>query len=115
MKKHPAHGAQILSNIQSASFKAVLPGVQYHHEKWDGSGYPEGLSGEHIPPLGRLLGVADFFDALTSARAYRAAVPIDEAVRLIGEGAGVHFDPQIAALATTLHASGALLPDGWET
>jgi HD-GYP domain-containing protein (c-di-GMP phosphodiesterase class II) len=113
MKKHPVHGARILSNIQSASIKAVMPGVQYHHEKWDGSGYPEGLSGQNIPRLGRLLGIADFFDALTSARAYRVAMPADDAVRLIGEGAGTHFDPEIAALVVSLHARGALLPEGW--
>lgn len=115
MKKHPAHGARILANIQSPSVRAVLPGVQYHHEKWDGTGYPEGLSGENIPRVGRLLGVADFFDALTSARAYRAAMPIADAVQLIDQGAGTHFDPQIAALVVALHARGALLPDGWES
>ena len=73
MRKHPVHGARILANIKSPLVSAVLPGVQYHHEKWDGSGYPEGLSGDGIPLLGRLLGVADFLDALTSARAYHAA------------------------------------------
>ena len=68
MRKHPVHGARILSNIQSPLVAAVLPGVRYHHEKWDGSGYPDGLRGDAIPLLGRLLGVADFLDALTSAR-----------------------------------------------
>ncbi|HYT76306.1 MAG TPA: HD domain-containing phosphohydrolase, partial [Vicinamibacterales bacterium] len=60
MQKHPMHGARILGNIQSEAVKAVLPGVQYHHEKWDGTGYPEGLKAEAIPFLGRLVGVADF-------------------------------------------------------
>ena len=80
MQKHPAPRRADPRNIQSATVKAVLPGVQYHHEKWDGSGYPEGLTGENIPFLGRLLGVADFYDALTSARAYRGAMPAEEAV-----------------------------------
>jgi HD-GYP domain-containing protein (c-di-GMP phosphodiesterase class II)/pSer/pThr/pTyr-binding forkhead associated (FHA) protein len=115
MKKHPAHGARILANIQSPAVTAVLPGVQYHHEKWDGSGYPEGLAGEAIPMLGRLLCVTDFFDALTSVRAYRGAMPVEEAVRLIEKGAGTHFDPRIAALVCELHARGVLLPAGWET
>lgn len=115
MKKHPAHGARILGNIQSPSVKAVLPGVQCHHEKWDGTGYPEGLSGESIPMLGRLLGVADFVDALTSARAYRAAMPVPEAIELIRKGAGTHFDPEIAALVVRLHENGDLLPPGWES
>jgi putative nucleotidyltransferase with HDIG domain len=115
MKKHPTHGARILANIQSASVKAVLPGVQSHHEKWDGTGYPEGLSGDSIPMLGRLLGVADFFDAVTSVRAYRAAMPAAEAIALIRDGAGTHFDPKIAELVVRLHESGALLPPGWES
>ena len=108
MRKHPAHGARILANIKSPLVVAVLPGVQYHHEKWDGSGYPEGLRGSDIPLLGRLLGVADFLDALTSARAYHAATPIDEVVQLISQGAGVHFDPEIADAVVRLHARGAL-------
>jgi putative nucleotidyltransferase with HDIG domain len=108
MRKHPEHGARILANIKSPLVVAVLPGVQYHHEKWDGSGYPEGLSGSNIPLLGRLLGVADFLDALTSARAYHAAKPIEEVVQLISQGAGVHFDPEIADAVVRLHARGAL-------
>jgi HD-GYP domain-containing protein (c-di-GMP phosphodiesterase class II) len=108
MQKHPLHGAQILGNIQSATVKAVLPGVQYHHEKWDGTGYPEGLKGEGIPFLGRLLGVADFYDALTSARAYRGAMAGNEAIKLIQDGAGKHFDPAVAAAAIRLFERGEL-------
>ena len=108
MQKHPVHGAQILGNIQSATVKAVLPGVQYHHEKWDGTGYPEGLKAEAIPFLGRLLGVADFYDALTSARAYRGAMPANEAIKLIQDGAGKHFDPAVAAAAMRLFDRGEL-------
>jgi putative nucleotidyltransferase with HDIG domain len=111
MQKHPLHGAQILGNIQSATVKAVLPGVQYHHEKWDGTGYPEGLKADAIPFLGRLLGVADFYDALTSARAYRAAMPADEAMKLIENGAGTHFDPAVAAAAVRLFERGELNVD----
>jgi HD-GYP domain-containing protein (c-di-GMP phosphodiesterase class II) len=91
--------------------KAVLPGVNYHHEKWDGTGYPEGLKEEAIPFLGRLLGVADFFDALTSARAYRPAMGGDEAIRLIEKGAGTHFDPAVAAAAVRLYERGELNVD----
>jgi putative nucleotidyltransferase with HDIG domain len=108
MQRHPLHGAQILGNIQSATVKAVLPGVQYHHEKWDGTGYPEGLKADAIPFLGRLLGVADFFDALTSARAYRAAIPATDAMKLIEDGAGTHFDPVVAAAALRLFERGEL-------
>jgi HD-GYP domain-containing protein (c-di-GMP phosphodiesterase class II) len=108
MKKHPLHGARILANIQSPSVTAVLPGVQYHHERWDGAGYPEGLRGEDIPLLARLLGVADFFDALTSARSYREAMSIDAAVDLVKQGAGTHFDPRIADALVRLHEGGEL-------
>jgi putative nucleotidyltransferase with HDIG domain len=111
MRKHPVHGAQILGNIQSATVKAVLPGVQYHHEKWDGTGYPEGLKAEAIPFLGRLLGVADFYDALTSARAYRAAMPANDAIQLIEDGAGTHFDPAVAAALVHLFRRGELNVD----
>jgi HD-GYP domain-containing protein (c-di-GMP phosphodiesterase class II) len=108
MKQHPVHGARILSNIQSAAITAVLPGVRSHHEKWNGTGYPDGLKEEAIPLLGRLLGVADVLDALTSARAYRPALSFDEAMRMIGADAGSHFDPDIAAVALALHARGGL-------
>ena len=108
MQKHPALGARILKNIQSATVEAVIPGVRYHHEKWDGTGYPEGLKGEEIPYLGRLLGVADFYDALTSARSYRPAMPPEEAIRLVESGSGTHFDPAIAAAVVRLYRRGAL-------
>jgi putative nucleotidyltransferase with HDIG domain len=110
MKKHPVHGARILSNIQSPLVLAVLPGVRYHHEKWDGTGYPEGLRGEDIPLLGRILGVADFLDALTSARAYRAPSPLQEVVELVTRGAGTAFDPTVAAAVVRLHQRGELTP-----
>ena len=111
MRKHPEHGARILANIKSPLVSAVLPGVRNHHEKWDGSGYPDGLRGGDIPLLGRLLGVADFLDALTSVRAYHAAKSLDEVVELIVAGSGVHFDPEVADAVVRLHARGALNVD----
>ena len=114
MKKHPMHGVRILANIQGLAVAAVLPGVQYHHERWDGSGYPEGLRGDRIPLLGRLLGVADFYDAVTSARAYWPAIPQAEAVAMIVDGAGSHFDPEIVKAVIRLHRRGDLLPSNWK-
>jgi HD-GYP domain-containing protein (c-di-GMP phosphodiesterase class II)/pSer/pThr/pTyr-binding forkhead associated (FHA) protein len=111
MQKHPLHGARILGNIQSATIDAVLPGVQYHHEKWDGTGYPEGLEAKAIPFLGRLLGVADFYDAVTSARSYRGAMAANEAIQLIEAGSGTHFDPDVAAAAIRLFDRGELNVD----
>jgi putative nucleotidyltransferase with HDIG domain len=115
MKKHPLHGARILGNIQSPAVKAVVPGVQYHHEKWDGTGYPEGLAAEQIPLLARVLGVSDFLDALTSVRSYRRATPMDDVVALVKQNAGSHFDPAIAEVVVRLHERRELLPDGWES
>jgi HD-GYP domain-containing protein (c-di-GMP phosphodiesterase class II) len=110
LKEHPVHGARILSNIQSPLVTAILPGVKHHHERWDGNGYPDGLSGEEIPLLGRLIGVADFVDALTSSRSYRGALTIEETAELIRQGSGKHFDPRIAEAALALHARGKLAP-----
>ena len=114
MKKHPGLGARILENIQNAAVQAVLPGVKHHHEKWDGTGYPDGLKGEETPLLARLLGIADFFDALTSARAYRAAMDPQVAVDLITQNSGTHFDPALVEMMDRLHRGGTLLPEGWE-
>jgi HD-GYP domain-containing protein (c-di-GMP phosphodiesterase class II) len=108
MRRHPGHGAAILANIQSAKVTELLPGVKYHHERWDGEGYPEGLQGEAIPLLGRVLAVADFLDALTSDRAYRQGLSMDEVVRMIQEQAGRAFDPTVVAAAVKLHEKGEL-------
>jgi HD-GYP domain-containing protein (c-di-GMP phosphodiesterase class II) len=67
----------------------------YHHERWDGSGYPDGLTGEKIPVTARIFAVIDVWDALTSDRPYRKAWPTDAAVQYIRENAGKHFDPQV--------------------
>lgn len=108
IRKHPEHGVQILSHIHAGDIKAILPGVRWHHERWDGSGYPDGLASEDIPWLGRLLAVADVFNALSSDRSYRGANHIDRAVTMIVNDEGRHFDPVIAAALSALHARGEL-------
>jgi HD-GYP domain-containing protein (c-di-GMP phosphodiesterase class II) len=108
MRRHPAHGAAILSNIQSQKVVSLLPGVKHHHERWDGGGYPDGLKGEDIPLLGRILAVADFLDALSSDRAYRVATPVDEVVVLITKQAGTAFDPAVVDALVALHEKGEL-------
>lgn len=108
MRRHPVHGAAILSNIQSAKISELLPGVKYHHEKWDGTGYPEGLKGDAIPLLGRILAVADVLDALTSDRAYRKGQSLEEVVGMVQEGAGRAFDPQVVEALVALHEKGEL-------
>jgi diguanylate cyclase (GGDEF)-like protein/putative nucleotidyltransferase with HDIG domain len=94
IKEHPRIGADILADIPFPW--PVLPGVKYHHEKWNGGGYPEGLKGEEIPLQARILAVADVYDALTSNRAYRGAWTHEKAVALIQKESDNHFDPVIA-------------------
>jgi HD-GYP domain-containing protein (c-di-GMP phosphodiesterase class II) len=108
MRLHPLHGARILSNIQSQKIASLLPGVKYHHERWDGKGYPEGLKGEEIPMLGRVLAVADFLDALTSDRSYRKGMSLPEAVQMMMDLEGQAFDPVVVKAAMELHAKGEL-------
>jgi len=108
MRLHPLHGARILSNIQSQKIVSLLPGVKYHHERWDGKGYPEGLAGEGIPMLGRLLGVADFLDALTSDRSYHKGRTLEEALQMVKALEGKAFDPAIVKAAVELHEKGEL-------
>jgi putative nucleotidyltransferase with HDIG domain len=114
IKKHPVHGVNILSHIESPRFQAILPGVRHHHEKWDGSGYPDGLAGDKIPFLGRLLAVADVLDALSSDRSYRKGLGFDKTVEIIQQDAGSHFDPSVAEAAASLHSRGELeVPPEW--
>ncbi len=93
IKMHPEIGAAILEPVEFPW--PVLPVVKYHHEKWDGTGYPEGLSGENIPLSARIMAVADVYDALTSTRSYRGAWSHEKAASVINKDAGTHFDPVV--------------------
>jgi len=96
IRRHPEVGARILSPIEA--FAEAIPVVLHHHEKYDGTGYPHRLRGEGIPYLARLLAVADVYDALVSERPYRRSWSHPEAVAMIREGAGSHFDPALVAV-----------------
>jgi len=96
MRSHPEMGARILAPI--AAYHLAIPLVLYHHEKWNGTGYPHGLAGVKIPYLARVLAVADVWDALTSTRPYRKAFTLNAALEVIRDGAGTHFDPQIVSV-----------------
>lgn len=93
MKGHAVHGYDILKDSTSAMLQMAASIALSHHEKFDGSGYPGGLVGEAIPIEGRIVAVADVFDALTSARPYKKAWPVEQARALLEEGRGRHFDP----------------------
>ncbi len=94
IKIHPVTGYHILQGISEDSVIAIA--AKYHHERYDGKGYPNGLSGENIPEVARILGVADSYDAMASNRSYRNALPQDVVRNEIEKGRGTQFDPQIA-------------------
>ena len=100
MKIHPEKGAQIvariLQNSNDEQFRKIAENVaHYHHEKWDGKGYPTGLSGEDIPLEARIMALADVFDALVSKRCYKDPMPLEKAYGIIREESGSHFDPDV--------------------
>lgn len=94
INSHPRIGANIASNVPSLT--TCINGILYHHERWDGTGYPEGLKGESIPKDARILSIADAFSAMTSSRPYRAALSDKEAIKRIEKGKGSQFDPELA-------------------
>ncbi|WP_135075127.1 two-component system response regulator [Terasakiella sp. SH-1] len=102
MREHPAIGAKILGEESSELMRASHDIAIAHHEKWDGSGYPYNLKGEDIPLFGRIIAVADVFDALTTARPYKKAWAVKDAVQFINEQSGQHFDPQLVGLFNNL-------------
>ena len=100
MKEHSAEGARIVENVLSEvddeMFKKIAINVaHYHHEKWDGTGYPEKLAGEAIPLEARIMALADVFDALVSKRCYKESFSFDQAFKIIEESLGSHFDPKL--------------------
>ena len=98
MKTHTLIGAEILSGSESELLLMAKEIALTHHEKWDGSGYPHGLAGESIPLVGRIVAVADVFDALTSERPYKHAWTVEQALQFLHEHAGTHFDADLVAL-----------------
>ncbi|HSK50756.1 MAG TPA: HD domain-containing phosphohydrolase [Solirubrobacterales bacterium] len=95
MERHATVGYEILADSESELLQLAATIALTHHERWDGGGYPRGLAGEEIPIEGRITAVADVFDALLSDRCYRSALSVDDAVQVIREGRGSHFDPQV--------------------
>lgn len=106
VQNHPAIGAEILLSIPPLRHHATA--VRHHHERFDGSGYPDGLCGAHIPLAARIIAVADAFDALSSNRSYRCGVSADRALEEITQVAGSHFDPEVVAVITGKFARDAL-------
>jgi|FLYL01.1.fsa_nt_gi putative nucleotidyltransferase with HDIG domain len=107
IKRHATVGAELITSI-SADFAVIATGLRSHHERWDGKGYPEGLQGTDIPIFGRILGVVDVFEALTSKRPYRDPLPPDEALAYLKSESGTHFDPAIVETFETLYREGKI-------
>jgi HD-GYP domain-containing protein (c-di-GMP phosphodiesterase class II) len=93
MKTHPAKGAAIMSGV--AQLIDIIPGMKYHHERWNGGGYPDDLKGDEIPMQARIVAVADTFDAMTTNRPYQKAMDLNYVVQKIRELAGNRYDPVV--------------------
>jgi HD-GYP domain-containing protein (c-di-GMP phosphodiesterase class II) len=105
MKSHPTLGQKIVERMPGAV--QVLTGIVHHHERWDGTGYPDGLAGERIPLMARIIAVADAFDAMTSGRSYSGYVDPSEAVGQLVEKVDL-FDPDILKAFGDAHDAGGL-------
>lgn len=106
IKEHTSIGGHILAAIETMGYLA--DGAKYHHEKYDGTGYPNGLKGEEIPEIGRIIAVADVFDALVSKRHYKEAMDVETAKQEILRGSGTQFDPKIVEVFLKLLDDGTI-------
>jgi len=111
IKAHPRLGTNIVSNIPQLI--RCADSILHHHERWDGSGYPQGLKGEQIPLESRILAIADSFEAMTSARPYRPALSREDVVEELRKGAGSQFDPTLVEVFIGIIEAG--LPDRVKT
>jgi len=106
MKTHPERGYKIMKEVKQLA--DVVPGMRYHHENWDGTGYPFGLKGEQIPLIARIVAVADTFDAMTTDRPYQRRMPTEKAVERIVMLSGRRFDPRVVQAFVQAYERGAL-------
>ena len=107
MKRHPVIGAEILSPIED--LREMIPAVRWHHEAWNGQGYPDGLKGEQIPLIARIVAIADSFDAITINRPYQQASSPREAVAILTKLGGMRFDPKVTAVFLAAFESGEIV------
>lgn len=110
IQKHPVIGANIIAHLGMWTHEHSI--IRHHHEKFDGSGYPDGLMGEQIPFLSRILSVADVYDALTTDRSYRQKMEESVAVNIITENSGTQFDPRVVDAFLDLHRNGGMSVSG---
>ncbi len=109
IRAHPVEGAWLISGVRSLI--PALPYVLFHHERWDGTGYPTRRAGAEIPLEGRIMAVADAFDAMTSSRPYRGALAVEDALEEVARCAGSQFDPVVARTFLDAWSDAALEPE----
>ena len=109
IRAHPVEGAWLIAGV--GAFQPATPYVLFHHERWDGGGYPTGRAETEIPLEGRLLAVADAFDAMTSLRPYRDRLPSVEAALEVERCAGTQFDPTLVEVFVEAHAAGEIITE----
>ena len=114
MRTHPQIGADIIGEHPSSLLKLAREIALHHHEKWDGSGYPFGLQGEAIPASARIVAIADVFDALTTARPYKQAWHVDDALAQLQKDQGKHFDPTLVAQFMTVLPEILAIKEKWK-
>jgi len=115
MKTHTTIGHHILSQGNAPLFRLGAEIALWHHEKWDGSGYPHGLTGDAIPESARIVAVADVFDALTMKRPYKEAWSIDQAMKTLTAGVGAHFEPRLVEIFVEILPRILALKDHWDS
>ncbi|MFY8216846.1 MAG: HD-GYP domain-containing protein [Chthoniobacterales bacterium] len=109
IRSHPVHGAHVFEQSLATSFgRCTNDIIRSHHEKWDGTGYPDGLSGEAIPLAARIVALADCYDALTTWRCYKAATSHERACEIIREASNTHFDPRLTQVFQSIASDIAL-------
>ena len=108
MRRHPVDGAEILEQI--AGLREMSKIVRYHQEAYNGSGYPEGLTGEQIPVGARIATAVDAFDAMITDRPYRKGMPVEKAIQELTRNRGIQFDPQVVDVIVSLSEEGTLKP-----
>jgi putative two-component system response regulator len=114
MRSHPRIGADIIGEHRSTVLRLAREIALSHHEKWDGSGYPQGLAGDAIPMSARIVSIADVFDALTTARPYKRAWTVEAAIEQVQKDAGKHFDPKLVELFMSVLPQLLAIRDRWK-
>lgn len=114
MRRHPKMGSDILSVSEAPVFRMAAEIALGHHERWDGTGYPQGLAGKDIPEAARIVALADVFDALTSVRPYKRAWSVEDAIAHIQQGSGSHFDPSLVELFVSILPQVVAVKTKWD-